>query len=121
VGTNIVFTPALQAPIGLMPSTGAVACVGNSSGGGAFAAVQPPQGALLFVTAAPSMALGVGTQAGAVGLAGQQAAVTQRAATLRNPAVGGGGLTGRATRRSVLGVPSTIRIRPTHRVAIRTP
>lgn len=96
MGTNIVFTPALQAPIGLMPSTGAVACVGNSSGGGAFAAVQPPQGALLFVTAAPSMALGVGTQAGAVGLAGQQAAVTQRAATLRNPAVGGVGLAGQA-------------------------
>lgn len=84
--TNIVYSPALQAPIALAPPAAQVALVGQGPGGGAQAAVTPNSGAVQLAPTAPLMGSGMAVPPAAVTVAGAVASAIAGVVTPRQPA-----------------------------------
>ena len=81
MGGNVVFTPALQAPIALSNPTGALTLVGGGGASAGQTSIVPPQGSATFSGAAPGMGLGQGVPSGALNVSGNAAGSTPRFVT----------------------------------------
>lgn len=99
--TNIVFSPALQAPITLSNPTGSIGLTADLPIINAKASPVPPQGSVSLVGIAVKLALAMATNAGSVAVSGVGAVVTPRIVTQRQPVTGAIAATGAAPTLSV--------------------
>lgn len=88
--TNIVFSPALQAPIGLAPTSATLPFSGNPPTITGKFPLIPTVGNVSLVTAAVRLALAMSTTAGALSASGATPTVTRN--TVTKPAIGAGAL-----------------------------
>lgn len=98
---NIVYSPNLQAPIGLTPASASIAVVGGSLPNASQNIITPGQYALLLASQSGRLALGMTSTGGALAVPGTLASAIMRLVTPANPAAGGLAVSGSAPSLSI--------------------